>query len=150
MLRSVRWEPAALRLGSTDEPLSLKSGGEGHKVAAKCIVILYCHCSLWEKHTRSKTHYSSTHRGCIIALMSHEMSVTDLAFHQGLVCLCKWGDSCDDIQYLSAAKRYFFEMCEWMLHWIVLSSSCIPAKCEIGAHTIFFLLCVSICWWLLW
>lgn len=67
---------------------------------------LLLHYIIRKAHRQSQTHYSLTDKCCIIALMSHEMSVTDLAFHQRLVCLCKWGDSCSDIQYRLAVSRY--------------------------------------------
>lgn len=67
---------------------------------------LLLHYIIRKAHRLTQTHYSLTDKCCIIALMSHEMSVTDLAFHQRLVCLCKWGDSCNDIQYLLAVNRH--------------------------------------------
>lgn len=136
-------KPAAAWLCSTEEPLFLKSAVQRIKEQQNALSSSYMVAVNREK---AYTYYSSTHRGCIIALMSREMSVTDLAFHQGLVCLCKWGDNCNDIRYLLAANSYFWNV--W-LDRRTRHYPC-PVKHEIRAliHDSFLscLLCVRFPW----
>lgn len=113
----------------------------------RCYQELQWNASSWFSVIRaacSPAHYSLTRRGCINEPWN---GVTKLASHQGLVCLCKWVDSCNDIQCLLAANDYFWNLARWtVIYRRLIRASEDPCRCTSYEITVIDFWRIWLCW----